>query len=81
MDYVEVPAQRLEADVFQAVLEDFIGREGTDYGAIELSMEQKLARLKSLIVQGEVCIVFDTQSESCTLMEKSELQALVNPGV
>ncbi len=78
MDYIEVPAQRLQADVFQAVLEEFINREGTDYGETELSMEDKLESLKGLIDQGEVCIVFDPHLESCTLMEKSEFQALVN---
>tara|TARA_B110000444_G_C18712698_1_gene534481 strand:+ start:523 stop:768 length:246 start_codon:yes stop_codon:yes gene_type:complete len=78
MDYLEIPAKRLQTEVLQAVLEEFINREGTDYGETELSMDEKLQGLKELIDRGEVCIVFDPQLDSCTLMKRDDFEILVD---
>ncbi len=43
--FVEVPPQRLQADILQALLEEFASRDGTDYGERELSLEQKVGSL------------------------------------
>ena len=40
--FVKVPPQRLEANVLQALLEEYASRDGTDNGERELSLEQKL---------------------------------------
>lgn len=76
MEYVEIPPDRLQPEVFRSVLEEFINREGTNYGETELSMDQKRENLQGLIASGEVSIVFDPNTETCTLIERDELQVL-----
>ena len=39
---IEIPAERLSAEVLRAVIEEFILREGTDYGSYEVSLEDKI---------------------------------------
>jgi uncharacterized protein YheU (UPF0270 family) len=56
----------------QGVLEEFISRDGTDYGEQELSLEAKVNRLRPQVLRGEVLIAFDEVSEGITLMTREE---------
>ena len=67
-DVITIPVERLSDDLLQAVIEEFITREGTDYGHQDFSLEQKVAQVKKQIAAGRVQIVFDPQTESCTLL-------------
>lgn len=69
-DYIEIPSQQLTTDVLDAVIEEFITREGTDYGLAEFSLEQKVQQVKRQLDAGKVMIVYDPVSESCTLLLK-----------
>ena len=75
--YVQVPLNRLSEDVFQALLEEFASRDGTDYGAVELTLEQKAGNLRRQLEKEEVAILFDTESEQWDLVAADQLQALL----
>ena len=64
---LEIPVERLADDVLQALLEEYIAREGTDYGAVECSMADKVRQLRAQLSRSELVICFDSQTESCTL--------------
>ena len=65
---VEVPYGELSADLLHAVVESFVLREGTDYGAREYSFEDKVADVMRQLKKGEARILFDPESESVTIM-------------
>ena len=67
-----IPPESLSEEALQGVLEEFISRDGTDYGELELSLESKVARLKPQVMRGEVLIVFDDALECVTLMTREE---------
>ncbi|MBC6906649.1 YheU family protein [Saccharophagus sp. K07] len=67
-----IPPQSLSPEALQGVLEEFISRDGTDYGAVELSLEEKVERLKPQVLRGDVLIVFDEVQERVTLVTKEE---------
>lgn len=67
-----IPPQSLSLDALLAVLEEFISREGTDYGDQELTLEEKVELLKPQVMRGEVLIVFDAVAEQVTLLPKHE---------
>ena len=67
---IEVPYQQLSEDALIGIIEAYVLRDGTDYGEREISHEEKLLQVRRLIVDGEVLIVYDEQSESCTLVSK-----------
>ena len=69
-----IPHQSLSPDVLQSILEEYINREGTDYGEQELTLQQKVQRLLPQIERGEVYIVFDEITESVQLMNKRDYQ-------
>jgi uncharacterized protein len=70
---VVVPYRKLAAPVLQALIEDFVTREGTDYGLHEHSLAQKHDAVQRQLEAGEACILFDTESESVTLVRRDEL--------
>lgn len=66
---VEVPWTALSPDALRGVIDSFVLREGTDYGARELAHEEKVARVMAGLERGEVRILFDPQTASVTLLE------------
>lgn len=69
-NYIEIPPQQLDAAILTAIIEEFVNREGTDYGLAEYTLEQKVSQVKRQIDRGEVVIAFDAVTESCTLLLK-----------
>lgn len=67
-----IPYQSLSSDLLRAITEEFISREGTDYGEQELSLEQKVQSLLPQIQAGHVLIVFDEVTESVQLIAKQD---------
>ncbi len=69
-DYIEIPPSQLSEETLQAVIEEFITREGTDYGLQNYSLEQKVLQVKSQLESGQAVIAYDPVSESCSLLAK-----------
>jgi uncharacterized protein YheU (UPF0270 family) len=65
---IEIPAEQLDEDTLNAVIESFVLREGTDYGAEEVALATKIQQVRRQIEKGEVKIIFDVESESVTLL-------------
>jgi uncharacterized protein YheU (UPF0270 family) len=65
---LEIPWNQLSAQVLHGLIEEFITREGTDYGEREFSLTEKVDQVKTQIKRGDVVIVFDEKSETCNLL-------------
>jgi len=65
---VEIDPALLTPAALQGVLEQFVLREGTDYGSVEASFEAKVADVRRQLERGEARIVFDPTTESVTLL-------------
>jgi uncharacterized protein len=65
---VEIPFQQLTNDALQGVIDDFILREGTDYGTQEASLEKKREDILRQLKNGKAKIVFEPETESITLL-------------
>ena len=71
---IEIPYQRLGEDILQAIIEEFILREGTDYGVREADFADKVAQVHKQLASGEVVITFDPKTENCTLLTRHQFQ-------
>ena len=77
---IEIPLDRLSPDILNAVIEEFILREGTDYGASETSMDSKIAQVRRQLDHGDVLITFDP--EKLHIVDQASICALrVRAGV
>mgnify|MGYP003336158088 CR=1 FL=1 len=78
---IEIPYTRLNADTLKAVIEEFILREGTDYGTQEVSLDTKKAQVLKQLEKGEVLITFDPRTENCTLMTRQQYKRNNDAGI
>ena len=70
-EYIEIPYQQLSPEALQGIIEEFINREGTDYGSVEFSLADKVAQLEERLQTGKAGIVFDPELQSCTFINKT----------
>lgn len=68
---VEVPIAALEPETLTRVIEEFVLREGTDYGVGEYSLAEKVAHVRRQLEKGAAKLFYDEKSDSCTI-ERSE---------
>jgi uncharacterized protein len=67
---VEVPLERVDADVVRRVAEEFVTRDGTDYGAAEKTLDQKVADVRRDLERGRATIVYDAVSDTINIVPK-----------
>lgn len=60
-----IPWERLSADVLDAIIDEFVLREGTDYGASEVSLADKKSDVFSQLQNGRAKLLFDPITNSC----------------
>ena len=60
-----IPYQRLSAEALDAILEDFVCREGTDYGDYDVSLADKKAQVKTQLADGSAILLFDPIQQTC----------------
>ena len=71
-----IPYEQLSSDALQGLIEEFITREGTDYGEEEISLSVKVEQIKQLLKRREIVVVFDTTSESVSILSRHDAALL-----
>ena len=52
--------------------EEFVTREGTEYGLRDVDLATKVAQVRRQLERGEVLVFFDTEASSCQLVPRDE---------
>ncbi len=77
-NFITIPIDRLAADVLAALLEEFASRDGTDYGFKELTLDEKVGRLRGQLEASRIMLVYDSDSEQWDLVERDSAQILLS---
>lgn len=67
-----IPLDQLNESTLLAIIEDFILREGTDYGAIDATKEEKISQVKLQLKQGSAVLVYSELHESVNILPKEQ---------
>ena len=51
---MEIPHSQVPEQTLLAIIEEFISREGTDYGHREYTLDEKVEKVKSQLLNGEI---------------------------
>ncbi len=62
---------KLSPDALRGVIEAFVLREGTEYGARDYSLEEKVLQVMRQLERGEAQIMFDPNTETVGLVTKA----------
>ena len=76
--FVEVPLQRLQSDVLQALLEEFASRDGTDYGERESPLEQKVEALRARLQRRDLLLLYETEGEHWDILPREQALELLD---
>ncbi|MGB2248901.1 MAG: YheU family protein [Alcanivorax sediminis] len=73
-----VPWKDIPADTLDNLIEEFVTRDGTDYGDTEIATTTKVEQVRSQLKKGDAFVVFDEVTESVSVMGKEQAQEAVN---
>jgi uncharacterized protein len=81
MSTLIIPIDRLDPGVLRGVIEEFVSREGTDYGEIETLRETKIGQVKRKLEKGLAVLVFDDETETTNVLRADDptLRKIVDP--
>src|SRR5919197_6281831 len=68
-----IPHQMLSPEALRGVIEAFVTREGTDYGAQEVPLDTKVLQVQQQLDTGTAVLVYDEATDSCTIQPTHQL--------
>jgi uncharacterized protein YheU (UPF0270 family) len=69
---VELDPGQLSPGALRGLVEEYVTREGTDYGHSNWSLEEKVSQVFRQLERGEARIVFDLELESASIVAVSD---------
>ncbi|HHC7311726.1 TPA: YheU family protein [Vibrio campbellii] len=67
-----IPWQDIAPETLENLIREFVLREGTDYGSVEVSLQSKIDQVKSQLEKGEAVIVFSELNETVDIQLKAK---------
>jgi hypothetical protein len=67
MSIYRIPVHELSPEALRGVIEEFISRDGTDYGEVETSRETNFQHVKSRLENGWAVLIFDEETETTNI--------------
>ncbi|WP_218110174.1 YheU family protein [Oligoflexus tunisiensis] len=72
---------RLDAETLTRVIEEYVSREGTDYGHSSPDLLAKVEGIRRKLKSGEAVLCFDEVSETCHILSREAWRSLQKGGV
>ena len=66
---MQIPHKELFPPTLNKIIEEFVTRNGTDYGTKEVSMESKVKDVLALLDMGKAQLLFDLDTSSVDIRE------------
>ena len=76
-DFIRVPIERLDGDTLNALLEEFASRDGTDYGASETPLDERVSQLRRQLDAGDIQLLLELTEERWDLVSRQDAEALL----
>ena len=67
-----IPWQDIAPETLENLIREFVLREGTGYGSVEVSLQSKIDQVKSQLEKGEAVIVFSELHETVDIQLKAK---------
>ncbi|MCK0538388.1 YheU family protein [Alcanivorax quisquiliarum] len=73
---MQVPWQDIAPDTLANLIEEFVTRDGTDYGAVEIEVATRVEQVRRQLERGDAVIWFDQTTESISIFTRQQLREL-----
>ncbi len=71
-DIVIISYNQLSSDSLQGLIEEYITREGTDYGDTESPLQLKMDQVLNQLKNGNAVITYDTDTQTSNIVLKEQ---------
>jgi len=68
-----IPYEQLSGEALHALIEDFVTRDGTDYGEREVALHTKVDQVRAQLRRGDAVITFDPDTGTCAIVPAREV--------
>ena len=68
MSIHKIPVNKLSPEALQGVINEFISRDGTDYGEREVSPETIFRHVKQKLETGSAVLIYDDKTETTNIL-------------
>lgn len=65
---LEIPFEQIDPDTLRRMVQEFVTRDGADWGDIGCTLEEKVDQVLLQLKRGKVKIVFDQVSQTANLV-------------
>ena len=65
---MHIPWTSLSPATLRALIEEFVSREGTEYGEHDVPLQHQVDAVIGLLKRQEVGVFYDEETETCTLL-------------
>ncbi len=69
---MEIPHTELERETLRNLIEEYVSREGTDYGQTVYSLDDKVKHVLRQLENGKAFINYDADSATCNIMLRQQ---------
>lgn len=69
-----VPWQEIPAATLGNLIEEFVTRDGTDYGEQEIATATKVEQVRTQLKRGDAAVVFDDATETVSIFTREQLR-------
>jgi uncharacterized protein YheU (UPF0270 family) len=66
---IQVPIHAIDEETLARLVEEFVTRDGTDYGLTEISTERKVTRAMAALDTGKTIVIFEPSTGTVTLVD------------
>ena len=63
-----IPLEQLPTETLNAIIENFVLREGTEYGSSDVSLNDKIAQVHQQLKQGSALLVYSELHETVNIL-------------
>jgi len=67
-----IPWQQIDPDTLTNLIKEFVLREGTDYGEVEISIKEKIDHVKQQLASGQAVVMFSELHETVDIQVKPQ---------
>ena len=71
---VEVPWQDIAPVTLDALIGEFVTRDGTDYGEREVPLSRKVAQVRELLRRGDALVVFFEEAQTVDILARKDFE-------
>ncbi|HEX5677141.1 MAG TPA: YheU family protein [Alcanivorax sp.] len=71
-----VPWHDIDAATLDNLIEEFVTRDGTDYGEQEIGTGTKVGQVREQLRRGQASVVFDDATETISIFTREQLNEL-----